>query len=45
MKELLEFLNEQDADRLIGYGVVFSASVYFVMQGLVYITQSIFKRK
>lgn len=45
MKELFEFLNMQSGERLFWYGVVFIFTVYLVMQGLVYIFQSIFKCK
>jgi len=40
MKEFYDFLNQQSGTRLFGYGVVFLATVYYIMQGLVYIFQS-----
>lgn len=44
MKELFEFLNQQSGNRLAFYGVIFLCSVYFIMQGLVYMCQAIFKK-
>lgn len=45
MKDLFEFLNQQSGERLFWYGIVFMVVVYNIMQGLVYIFQSIFNRK
>ena len=45
MNELLQFLNEQSGDRLLGYGVGFLIFTYYIMQGLVYIFQAIFSSK
>lgn len=42
MENLFEFLNQQNGDQLAGYGVVF---IYYVMQGLVDIFESIFRCK
>lgn len=41
---LFEFLNEQSAGRLLFYGIIFTITVYYVMQGLIYIFGHIFKR-
>ncbi len=45
MSELFNFLNHQSGGRLFGYGVIFLLSVYWIMQGLVYIFSAIFKSK
>jgi len=45
METLFEFLNQQSSGRLLGYGVIFLVSVYYIMQGLIYIFQAIFKRR
>lgn len=45
MKTLFDFLNSQSGDRLVGYGIVFLISVYYIMQGLVYIAQAMFSKR
>ncbi|SOU89464.1 hypothetical protein TNO010_400039 [Tenacibaculum finnmarkense genomovar ulcerans] len=45
MENLFEFLNQQNGDQLAGYGVVFVVFIYYVMQGLVDIFESIFRCK
>ena len=45
MEILLDWLDSQSGERLFGYGVVFIWTMYYVMQGLVYIFQSVFRRK
>lgn len=45
MKTLFDFLNSQSGDRLVGYGIVFLISVYYIMQCLVYIAQAMFSKR
>ena len=45
MEILFKFLNEQSGDRLFFYGLVVLISIYYIMQGLVYIFGGIFKNK
>lgn len=45
MKELFDFLNSQSSGRLVLFAIVFISTVYYIMQGLVFIFQSIFNKK
>lgn len=45
MKELYDFLNSQSDERLLGFGIVFCISMYYITQSLVFIFHSIFNKK
>jgi hypothetical protein len=45
MRELFEFLNGQNGERLVGYSIVFIIVTYLVIEGIVDIVRAITKVK